>query len=283
MTKEKYDFKNYEGKQYGRLKIIGEGRIERHDNGNILKRYVICQCDCGTVKELNLNSLVVGNTKSCGCLVFDVISSHGMTNTTEYHIWTGIIQRCTNSNSKDYPRYGGRGICVCNQWRNSFQAFYDYVGPRPSDKHSIDRKDNNGHYEPGNVKWATFEEQASNRRNNLLINYNGTMLTAAQIARMLNISSSTVLYRHHNNIPIDKTAVRDSDNNVLMYNTVTGEYTLHDNVNQCVVYLSNRIGITYQTIMKYLNTNIAYKNYIFSNANRELIIFLGNQYGHIVG
>lgn len=98
---------------------------------------------------------------------------HGMRRTSEYKIWCKIIERCHNPKAINYPRYGGRGIMVCPEWRASFVAFYKHVGPRPSPKHSIERKDNLAGYEPGNVKWATLVEQGRNRRNNVLIEYRG--------------------------------------------------------------------------------------------------------------
>jgi hypothetical protein len=82
-----------------------------------------------------------------------------------YKIWDGIIQRCLNPNFAGYSNYGGRGIRVCPEWHGSFEAFASHIGPRPTDKHSVDRINNEGHYEPGNVRWATAKEQANNRRN----------------------------------------------------------------------------------------------------------------------
>lgn len=91
---------------------------------------------------------------------------HGMTESSEYTIWSSMIQRCTNPNNTNYNLYGGRGIKVCEQWSNSFYLFYKYMGNRPTSKHTIDRIDNFGNYEPGNVKWSTYTEQVKNRRVN---------------------------------------------------------------------------------------------------------------------
>lgn len=90
--------------------------------------------------------------------------THGMTGTTEYKIWEGIKQRCLNPNERGYPKYGGRGIKVCDEWAASFQAFFDYVGYRPGPEFTIDRIDNDGNYEPGNVRWATARQQSANQR-----------------------------------------------------------------------------------------------------------------------
>lgn len=89
---------------------------------------------------------------------------HGMYKTPEYSAWTSMKQRCFNPNKPNFYLYGGRGISVCAEWDASFEVFYEYIGPRPSNGHSLDRIDVNGHYEPGNVRWATADIQAQNRR-----------------------------------------------------------------------------------------------------------------------
>jgi hypothetical protein len=124
-----------------------------------------CQCDCGKKKTINRTSLVSGHTKSCGCL-------HRRANgeaangrqTPEYTAWAQMIRRCESKDHKKWHRYGGRGISVCKEWRESFHAFLAYTGRRPTKLHSLDRYPNrNGNYEPGNVRWATRAEQQANR------------------------------------------------------------------------------------------------------------------------
>lgn len=91
------------------------------------------------------------------------MKTHGMSKSPEYSVWVAMKKRCYYAKTNDYVRYGGAGIKVCEEWRNSFEAFYAYMGTKPSEAHSIDRLDSKGNYEPGNVRWATWKEQAESR------------------------------------------------------------------------------------------------------------------------
>ncbi len=112
-----------------------------------------------------------------------------------YQVWHMIRQRCNNPNARNYHNYGGRGIKICPEWDNSYKAFAEYLGPRPSRGHSVDRIDNDGNYEPGNVRWATREEQNNNKRNSGMVTWEGVSKTPAQWARVLGISSQSMRYR----------------------------------------------------------------------------------------
>ena len=144
----------------------------------------ICECACGKIKTISGQSLREGITKSCGCLNTEMrlerITKHGMCRTSEYSIWSTMIKRCVNKNNKSFPDYGGRGIIVCDRWVNDFSAFYEDMGKRPTSKHSIDRIEVNGNYEPENCKWSTKTEQANNTRRNKLISAFGEIKTIAQ-------------------------------------------------------------------------------------------------------
>lgn len=155
------------GDKYGRLTIVKE--IERHitPSGQI-KRKVKCICDCGNIIDTQLNRLINGSTTSCGCYNKEIVSmkqtTHGLRNSSEYNIWCHMKSRCYNTNVKRYQDWGGRGITVCDRWKNSFENFIQDMGKRPTSFHSIDRKDNNGNYEPSNCRWATKIEQSQNKR-----------------------------------------------------------------------------------------------------------------------
>lgn len=130
-----------------------------------------CLCICGKTYEATGTHLRAGNGQSCGCLKGDRISKknsrHGLTGTKEHKAWDSMIQRCTNKNDKDFNRYGGRGIKVCESWIKSFEEFLSNMGNAPSKKHSLDRIDVDGNYEPSNCRWADAKTQASNKRNSV--------------------------------------------------------------------------------------------------------------------
>jgi hypothetical protein len=114
----------------------------------------------------------------------------------EKHAWTNLIKRCTDPSATGYQEYGARGITVCKEWSN-FEQFLKDMGARPSNKHSIDRINNDLGYAPGNCRWATREEQANNRSDNLRIEYLGEALTASQWAKKLGLARNTIYNRYH--------------------------------------------------------------------------------------
>ena len=131
-----------------------------------------CVCSCGQDVRVLDQSLKSGNTKSCGCYNREVkatqlreqATTHGLSGTPEHHAWKGMKRRCSSSKCKDWVNYGSRGITVCKEWLESFPAFLAHIGNRPGPNFTVERINNAGNYEPGNVKWATRKEQMSNTR-----------------------------------------------------------------------------------------------------------------------
>jgi len=120
-----------------------------------------------------------------------------------YRSWLAMKDRCYNPNSKKYADYGGRGITICDEWKNDFRKFIEDMGPRPY-RHSIDRKDNDGNYEPTNCRWATPKEQANNRSSNRLLTLDGITLNIEQWSKKLNLKRVTINYRLGKGLPIEE-------------------------------------------------------------------------------
>lgn len=157
-------FKDLTGKRFGRL-------TAQWPAGKRIGSIVwLCLCDCGKLKLVGLVKLTSGNTRSCGCLQRECRITHGHSGVAgqkrspEYLAWANMIQRCTNPKYPQWKDYGGREITVCPQWRESFAAFLKDVGFRPNPNLTIDRENNDGNYEPGNVRWVTRKVQSNNQR-----------------------------------------------------------------------------------------------------------------------
>lgn len=162
------------GKQFGRLTVIGFVGRDKHSNA-----LWECKCSCGNKSIVKSANLVIGRS-----------ASHRMSGSSEYTIWSQMIQRCTNENDVSYCRYGGRGITVCGEWINNFSAFLQHIGCRPSPDHSVDRIDNDKGYEPGNVRWATRSEQQRNRRDSRILTFRGESLLVVEWAAKIGMSYS---------------------------------------------------------------------------------------------
>lgn len=158
-----HNLKNLKGKVFGRLTVIELSKKSKPG-----KIYWECLCQCGNIKSISSNSLLSGNTKSCGCLRKEIVSSskstHKKSYSPEYNCYHHMLKRCYNKNNNVYQYYGARGIKVCDRWLESFENFYEDMGDRPSPNHSLDRINNDGNYEPSNCKWSTQSEQVINSR-----------------------------------------------------------------------------------------------------------------------
>ena len=164
---------NYVGRRFNRLIFMSDLGVKKG------LRYVLVKCDCGTEKDVVLNNLKTGATQSCGCLrnlniPIKIMSTYNQ-----------MIQRCYNPNMKQYGGYGGRGISVCDSWLKNIGVFYQNMGDKPTSKHSIDRIDNDGNYEPSNCRWATNKQQARNRRTT-------NLLTPANVGKKTNFSKEYI-------------------------------------------------------------------------------------------
>jgi hypothetical protein len=186
------------GTVFGRLTVIGEAELACDRSGRS-----IVQCECGTEKTVRNAKLRSGWTVSCACLSREKSaerckgrSTHKLSKSNEHAAWASMKSRCTNINVPEYNNYGGRGIQVCDRWLNSFEAFLEDMGPRPTSQHSIDRFPNNdGNYEPSNCRWATRQEQDNNKRTNRLFMFYGKTMTLTQWSEISQVNRRTVMVR----------------------------------------------------------------------------------------
>jgi hypothetical protein len=180
------------GQEFGRLVAIESVGQRR---GSELWR---CACECGNETHVTATHLVHGRIRSCGCLLRETSrnlnTKHGQYQTPTYKTWQAMRDRCNNPNHRAFPNYGGRGIRVCDEWQ-SFAAFLEHVGERPSDAHEIDRIDVNGNYEPGNVRWVTRKQNSRNRRWHRLLTAFGETLCVSEWAERMGIKVNSLMAR----------------------------------------------------------------------------------------
>lgn len=192
---------NLIGERFGKLTVIGL------DDKGTRKTYWVCQCDCGGVKSVRSDALISGVTKSCGCLKAeqDKINltanhSHKQSGTRLYVIWQGMKSRCYNHNDARYDRYGRRGIKVCDEWKNSFQNFYDWaIENGYSENLTIDRINNDGDYSPQNCRWANLKEQSRNRSTNINITIGNATKTLTEWCEIFELDFNTIEARYKRN------------------------------------------------------------------------------------
>lgn len=187
----------HEGDVYGHLEVISDTPV-RAGKGRSPHYKYLCRCACGVEKLFNGYNLTSGRSKSCGC-VRDAetsvrCSSHGMSSSPLYAVWTMMKQRCLNPSYRRYEDYGGRGITVCARWLR-FENFFEDMGHPPFPGATIERVDNNGPYSPDNCRWATRVEQGRNKRNTRKFEFNGKEMTLKEWSAEVGIQKETLVSR----------------------------------------------------------------------------------------
>ena len=191
--------KDRTGQKFGRLLVL-KLTLNRDSSGGTIWK---CRCDCGSVISLPMNSLVTGNTVSCGCFNREQTSkrtkkrntTHGKSGSPEYVVWWHMISRCHNTKDPQYADYGARGIAVCKKWRESFANFYKDMGDRPSTRHQIDRRNNDDGYRPSNCRWVLPARNCRNRRSTRILTINGVERPLMDWAEKFAVNPFTVRTR----------------------------------------------------------------------------------------
>ena len=190
------------GLKFGRWVVKHEDMREA-----LYARHWVCECSCGSVKSVLQSSLRSGKSTSCGCYQKEAVSAanyrHGSHEFKEYKVWSGMKQRCYNTNEKCYKNYGGRGIVVCDRWLSSFRNFLLDMGSRPNDTYSIERLDNDGDYSRSNCKWGTSVEQARNKRTNRKVTFNGSTMLLVEWSELFGIEITALWKRLNRSTSVD--------------------------------------------------------------------------------
>lgn len=190
------------GCRFGRLFVVEEAEPAIQPSGRARRRWA-CECVCGSVTVVRGTDLRSGRTSSCGCYRNDqvaaALTTHGEARkgrqSPEYLVWAGMISRCEGENNSAFHHYGERGIGVCARWRDSYENFLTDMGRRPTPRHSIERLDVNGDYEPGNCVWATVKQQARNKRTTRFVKYRGRKIPMAEAAELAGVPRKIVAQR----------------------------------------------------------------------------------------
>jgi len=188
--------KDLTGMVFGRLTVIN-----RSNKTTGSPYFWNCLCNCGNYNEVRSDRLINGQTTSCGCFrsessserVSILNTTHGLSNDDLYRTWQGMMSRCYNQNNEKYKDYGGRGITVCERWHD-VRNFIEDIISKPENV-TIDRKNVNGNYEPNNVQWASDKEQQNNKRNNVMVFFEGQKMTVTQAAEKSGIPRTTIFNR----------------------------------------------------------------------------------------
>lgn len=208
------------GHRYGQLSVL-----QRTAEGSWL-----CRCNCGNLRDLRRGELRSGHTRSCGCLrrgdqgvtedegallralyrPDKVATSRNLLRLPEYNAWIQMRSRCTDWRNPNYPVYGGRGITICKRWDN-FRVFLKDMGPRPSRKHSLGRKNNNGNYTPRNCRWETAKQQARNTSSNRLLKFRGRVQTVAAWAEELGMNVAMLRSRLQRGLTVHEALITHTD------------------------------------------------------------------------
>ena len=204
------------GQKFGKLTVI---KVDENNHKRNQKHW-LCKCDCGNITSVCTNKLKSGHTKSCGCYSREkakkVNTTHGLSKEPLYERYMGMKARCYNTNHESYKDYGGRGITVCDEWLNNYESFREWAmdnGYEP--QYKLDRRDNDGNYEPSNCRWISHKSNMRNTRHNVYID--GELLTDVirDVSLETNRTESAIWTRYY---ILKKKGITITKNNLINYN-----------------------------------------------------------------
>lgn len=194
------NFKDMTGQRFERLTVVERAENDKQGNARWL-----CKCDCGNTTIVPAHALRQGRTKSCGCLLSEsskrrmtsLLTKHGMAGSKLYRVYSAMRDRCEKPSCSEYHRYGGRGITVCDEWKNDRNSFFEWaLNNGYKEGLQIDREDNDGNYCPENCRWVTRLENCNNTSKNVFLEFDGETHTLSEWSRILGINRSTIYSRH---------------------------------------------------------------------------------------
>lgn len=276
------------GKRYGSLLVVK--RVDPPPEAGLYIRqhaHWLCVCDCGNEKVIPGRHMRKNGVRTCGHDLSERRSAarrdHGLTYTVEWYTWSGMSARCYNPNSASYGRYGGRGIRVCDRWRgkNGFRNFYEDMGKRPSDKHSINRIDNDGNYTLKNCEWATDTEQANNKSSNRRLTLGDETHTLTEWARIKSTKPHVFYNRLNAGWSVEKTLTTPARVNVMNRRLTADEVReikawLRDNPAKKDVDIAGVYGVSIDTIAN-VRTGKAWDHVVVEGftPHRKIPVFSG--------
>lgn len=235
------------GRVFNRLKVLCFAGYF----GKRPRPYWLCECECGHIKSILADNLTSEKTKSCGCKQTSHSYQHGFTSHPLYATYRGMVRRCYVNKADNYRLYGGRGITVCNRWLDDFMAFVEDMGPRP-EGYSIERRDNDGNYEPGNCIWGSSLVQSRNKRNTVYITHDGVTRPLTEWSEITGLSPATIRGRYLNGLPSDEILSTEpmwsKGNEVVLLNITTKCVKVYPTLKSCSV--DN--NLTYSTLFNRL-------------------------------
>lgn len=268
---------NLQGKKFAELTVLYE--CGKDKNKQVLW---MCECSCGNKTEVTSYRLNKGITRSCGCLRIKAAvensknlgesnKTHGMSRTRIYKIHRGMKDRCLKPNDMHFHHYGGRGITVCDEWRNDFMNFYNWSMKNGyNDDLSIDRIDVNGNYEPSNCRWATNQEQGRNKRDNRYITYEGETKTLVEWSEIFKIKAGTLIARIDRYGMTFEEAISDESKRLKKY-LVTDATTFEEFI-LLRKEVADKTGVSLSGLRRYLDKDVLWNNkYLIQSYDVDMI------------